>query len=733
MIYLLSITIFTYKNNYFLKSNQTNYEISEEFGFQKGGIYDIQLMSNGNDQYFVIIDTIAEIAKYLQDQGFKNFSCDKSKNVVQIQNLTGRIMGTIKKYGYYQAIFRSCSQIHQECQISLLFKNPDSCLSIEDQECMKTFLFLTIISFILLILWMINWLYYFTLKNSIHTIVSLFLLISFLNNFCIYKYFYERNQSDDVEYNTKYLFYFMFMKELIYLSTITLILYMMDLNDTLIMILQSVNFIVNSFLSHFISKIDFNILFQKSHDKIFQIIDEILWTIIFEVMFRIIDEDRKTNCLLFMKALILINKYISFLVRFFIIIFKCSNRNVLLYAYIIDLAFSILLAYLMRLRKGVVNDYRNLYRKIFFFDFSKKDKISKLQFENDLIDKIEIPSHIREIGDAAFKGCNINQIDFQRDSKLEIIEQYCFAATNIKNIVIPSGVKIIAKGVFEYCQKLISIDFHDDSELITIDEKAFLKSSINRLTIPAKVAHLNEGWCQNTSNLNIIQLSKDNLHFSYLDESFIIGKGIERKILFFARRNIKKVAIPDFIKKIESHAFECCQQLQVVKISKDSELKVINNFAFHKSLICHITIPKSVVKIGQSAFRDCTNLSSIEFAANSNLSIIDCYAFTETQIEKIIIPSKVKIICKKAFYRCKYLASIKFEYKSELIIIEDGAFEWTSIKSFCLTSKIYRIGKSVFNQCENLQIIEIPKDFSFSLYDIGLIYRYSNRIVMVHR
>lgn len=739
MIYLLSFTTFTYKNNYFLKSNQTNYEVSEEFGFQKGGIYDIQLMSNGNDQFFIFIDTTAEIAKYLKDKGSEIFSCNKSKNVInhniiQIQNGTGRIMGTVEKHGHYQAFFQSCSQIHQDCQIRLIFKNPNSCLSIEDQHCMKMFSFLAKVSFIGLILWLINWLYYFTLKNSIHSIFSLFLLLSFINNFCIYKYFYERNKSDDVNNDTKYLIYFKFMRELIYLCTIAPILYVMDTNNESIMLFHFINFIFNVFISNFISKFDFNMLFQKNHDEIFQIfIDKnrmdlntfnficfilfIYWIINLISMFRYNDENRKTNYNLFVNILILINEYTSYLVRFFIIIFTCSNRNVLLYSYFIDLTFNILLVYLLRLRKGVVNDYRNLNRKVFFFDFSKNNKIPKQQFEYDSIDNIEIPSHIIEIGYA----------------KLEIIGQYCFAVTNIKNIVIPSGVKKIEKGVFYHCKKLQSIDFHDDSELTTIDEKAFLNSSINKLTIPAKVARMNEGWCQNTSYLNIIKLSKDNLHFSYLDESFIIGKGIEREILFFARRNIKKATIPGFIKKIESHAFECCKQLHEVKIPNHNNLKVINNFAFCKSLIGHITITKSVIKIGQSAFCDCTNLRSVEFAMNSNLSIIDCSAFQETHIEHIMIPSKVQIICKKAFYRCQYLKSIKFEYKSELKIIEDEAFEWTSIESICFPSEIMKIGKCVFNLCKNIQIVEIPRNLSFSISDFGFISRYPNIIMMVHR
>lgn len=113
---------------------------------------------------------------------------------------------------------------------------------------------------------------------------------------------------------------------------------------------------------------------------------------------------------------------------------------------------------------------------------------------------------------------------FQPDSKLEKIGTFCFYKTKIESIVIPSHVKKLENNIFNLCCSLQKVDFSEDSELMVIEPNAFYHSSINKLTIPANVSCLNDGWCKLTPNLNEINLSPNNQNFSYINNSFIVGK-----------------------------------------------------------------------------------------------------------------------------------------------------------------------------------------------------------------
>ena len=105
-------------------------------------------------------------------------------------------------------------------------------------------------------------------------------------------------------------------------------------------------------------------------------------------------------------------------------------------------------------------------------------------YRDDSLEKIEIPSSIRIIRDAAFAFCgNLKEVTFQEDSQLEQIGigafKYChslkslelpeglryigdrafYNCNSLENIFIPSSIEIIEPKAFGYCDKLKRIDF----------------------------------------------------------------------------------------------------------------------------------------------------------------------------------------------------------------------------------------------------------------------------------
>lgn len=90
-------------------------------------------------------------------------------------------------------------------------------------------------------------------------------------------------------------------------------------------------------------------------------------------------------------------------------------------------------------------------------------------FCDRLIKYFEVPNYIRYIKSCAFNDCNhLERIDFEYNSKLEIIEKKAFRNTKISSISIPCNVKQICEEAFQSCVKLNIIEVND-----ILDPKSF--------------------------------------------------------------------------------------------------------------------------------------------------------------------------------------------------------------------------------------------------------------------
>lgn len=69
--------------------------------------------------------------------------------------------------------------------------------------------------------------------------------------------------------------------------------------------------------------------------------------------------------------------------------------------------------------------------------------------------------------------------------------------------------------------------------------------------------------------------------------------------------------------------------LETVEFQENCELNSICKMAFQNTSIEKIVIPKQVTEIGQFAFYQCKNLKNVVIPQDSELKIIDEYAFAE--------------------------------------------------------------------------------------------------------
>lgn len=212
-------------------------------------------------------------------------------------------------------------------------------------------------------------------------------------------------------------------------------------------------------------------------------------------------------------------------------------------------------------------------------------------------------------------------------------------------ILIPISIKYQAKDYyvssvmsdsFNNNKQIEALTFKEPSRVSSFQSNAFKLSSITKIYIPQSVTELCEGWCNETPNLNFIQISPSNKNFIYLNNQCIIGKSNSATdnydVMIFARLDITKVAIPSFIKTIGPYCFQNCLKLNSV-FFKDSSLTLIDKYAFENSSLKAKNIPKSVEWIKEYAFFNYQHLNSDDILKKCKHIEIEKNAFNESIIE----------------------------------------------------------------------------------------------------
>lgn len=415
--------------------------------------------------------------------------------------------------------------------------------------------------------------------------------------------------------------------------------------------------------------------------------------------------------------------------------------------------------------------YENCFKNASTIKFSEDSQlisIDKCSFSDSPLESIRIPKHVKTIGEAAFASCyKLNNVEFDENSELELIDDYSFYYSSIKSMTIPSHVKRIGELAFYYCTEFKTVTFSENSELETIEKSAFSSTSIEFIRIPFKVKKIGDwsfsfcnnlktidfsnalclnsieenlfsnspieeislpsnvecfadGWCNATDSLTKFKvIQKERQNIISLDDTFIIGKSDVNKdiydVLLFARRDVEKVTIPSFIKKIASYSFQFCSKLKSIEFPEDSKLETISKYAFSSSSVESIRIPQHVYKIEDHAFYDCRRLKRIEFTRESQLKQIEDCAFSYSSLTKISIPKHVVKIGECAFSQCSHLEYVDFPNKSELTSIGERAFSGSSLKSIVIPENVSNISDGAFSECMNLQVIEISNDSKLKL------------------
>ena len=224
--------------------------------------------------------------------------------------------------------------------------------------------------------------------------------------------------------------------------------------------------------------------------------------------------------------------------------------------------------------------------------------------------------------------------------------------TDIKKVVIESGVTSIGYGLFLYCSNLTEVSI--PNSVTSIGAGAFYQCpSLKNITLPNSVTSIGTdafGYCTSLTSIKIPNsvTSIGNFTFEYCTNltNITISNSVTSigTDAFGYCTSLTSVTIPNSVTSIGDYAFEYCTDLTNITIPNSVTSIGIGAF-FKCSSLTSITIPKSVTSIGPSAFSNCSNLASI--------------AIKKSLYEK----------CKNAFLN---ISSDKFRFYYDLKYTTDG-------------------------------------------------------------
>lgn len=210
-------------------------------------------------------------------------------------------------------------------------------------------------------------------------------------------------------------------------------------------------------------------------------------------------------------------------------------------------------------------------------------------FERSAICKVIIPATIKDIGQAAFKGCRwLREADLSKGAHRFIANELFFECRRLEQINMGTAVEKIHELAFYKTKDLKSVVL--PKPLNTIARKAFMSSGIEHVEVNAELKIINDGAFMGCEGLKEIELGNVTT----------IGARA------FSDSGLEYLITPKTAYKIGRYAFYNTKFKGSVNIEEG--MNDIGEYAFSKDKndetngITDLYIPKSVMTIGNNAF-----------------------------------------------------------------------------------------------------------------------------------
>ena len=339
------------------------------------------------------------------------------------------------------------------------------------------------------------------------------------------------------------------------------------------------------------------------------------------------------------------------------------------------------------------------------------------------IKQVIIGKDITYVGKFNFYWCSkLESVTFEDGSKLERIGWGAFGYSNLPSVIIPDSVTRIDGYAFYYCSKLSSVEISENSKLASMGEYVFKgDTNLKNLYIPDGTAKI--GW-------NIFQDATEGVTLSVAANSYAQSYAEKYGMAYVTRETFSEDA--QRVMAV-SAANSCGDDLtwtlenSVLTISGNGEMDSYAPdapapWAAFSGEIERVIIGKGVEKIGAYAFSGLEKLASVSFEEDSQLAVIEEYAFADCkELRELALPDGLEKLGEAAFAHCEKL--------SKLVLPESVvAFEIITIQPETPAAGISRRPVGVFDGCDlNVLVLVVARDCAAQKYaaENGIAVRYA--------
>lgn len=384
--------------------------------------------------------------------------------------------------------------------------------------------------------------------------------------------------------------------------------------------------------------------------------------------------------------------------------------------------------------------------------------------------KVILPDSVLAVATYAFADC-LALSDVSLGASVEVIAPYAFSGnTALASINLGTSLLAIQDAAFYTCTSLTAVDIPDTTE--SIGNGAFYGCTLlNNVSLGAGLKAIGS------------QVFADTAIYASATDMLIIDGWLIQAL----NPEVKNVTLDNQVVGIASYAFSGCNELinatftgvkyvgmaafvscqSLYKVSFDSALLEIGDYAFAASTVSNLTLGDSLTYIGNYAFQGCKlltkeTLKNFKFpdtlsyiganafrntglystTAEGNVVYVDnwavdfveatssatvvikndvrgiaAYTFSNQDLRLVSMPDSLEYICRGAFYKC---TAQLISLSPSLKFIDDYAFYncmWANFGSenfeLVIPEGTTYIGRSAFYKCSYILSLTIPASVEY--------------------
>jgi len=342
-------------------------------------------------------------------------------------------------------------------------------------------------------------------------------------------------------------------------------------------------------------------------------------------------------------------------------------------------------------------------------------------------ENITLPNPITHIGMGAFWNCTSLKSIKLNDGITRIGGDAFYKCINLEHINIASTVREIGNDPFAGCPNL---SLKNSSEYFVLEDGVLynreknqilhypIKKQLKHFEIPNSVRYINKHTFYNNKYIKSIVIPKsvtwiENNLFSGCKVEEVICKSphfcVDNGVLYNKEKsqvfsvfnhNIRKLILPDTVRRIGKNSFFGCKNLEHLHISKNITHIGLNPFVGCSKLKISSESSKYTIENGMLINKK-TKL--LKYCPNSSVD------------DTIKIPDYIQIIGRNSFSFCVNLKTLRIP--NSVKIIERGAFGGCSnLRDISIPDSVKKIEKWAFNYCRNLSQVHISKESKLEEY-----------------